>query len=188
MCLCFTASDDSVYCTKTQRKKRRQKENPAPQLHSNSATDITDRLASFADCRVDKQILSSYAAAGFSYHFDSGYIYCDLCGLALAGLIDSSTHNDPLSLHLVHRPDCGFLLSNNGYHTTAEQNEGDGKIADHPAFCFLCRPTNVLPHAKYNYMYIYSDSIPFGISHNPFRPRSDPSQYKRVIKTIALDP
>ena len=183
LCLCFTASDDSVNCTKTQKKKRRKKKISAPQLHS-FAMDITDRLASFSDCRVDKEILSSYAAAGFSYQADSGYIYCDMCGLTLAGLIKSATHGDPLSLHRIHTPHCEFLLTKGGFHQTIE-HEGDGKMIEGlPAcICFLCtivtsKTSLLLNQTQYHLgfpMFLYYQG-------------SHPLQCKRASKKIALDP
>ena len=104
------------------KKKKRKKK--ISQLGTPLLTHM-DRLASFADSSSrDKIIVSSYAAAGFAYAADSGYIYCSMCGLTLSGFISSVTYGDPFSMHQTHRPDCAFLSTKEGYQDTAE---GQGK-------------------------------------------------------------
>ena len=66
-----------------------------------------DRLATFSDCRSEKMIATSYAAAGFSYAAESGYINCDQCDLTLQGC-DAHKY-DALSLHRTFATSCKFL-------------------------------------------------------------------------------
>ena len=172
-CLCIHTADDSA--STEAHKKRRKKELPSQLQSSATAIDIKDRLASFSDCRTDKEILNSYATAGFSYKPDSGYIYCGLCGLTLTGLIKSATHGDPLSLHRIHKPYCKLLLTKDRFHRTIEQHEGHGKIEDHSAwFCFCVKNWK-------------SDSIPFGFFHYPIRNQGVIHIATGAINTIALD-
>ena len=106
------------------KKKKRKKK--ISQLGTPLLTHM-DRLASFADCGSrDKIIVSSYAAAGFAYAADSGYIYCSMCGLTLSGFIrcDIGTYGDPLSLHQAYRPDCAFLTFKD---SRQDITEGHGK-------------------------------------------------------------
>mgnify|MGYP001801782086 FL=1 len=86
----------------------------------------TDRLASYLDCRADKVIATSYAAAGFSYAAESGYIYCDQCDLTLRGW-DAHKY-DALSLHRTFARSCKFLskVASDGL---ATNNRHSGKIS-----------------------------------------------------------
>ena len=106
----------------TRKKKKRKKK--LSSLGTPLLTHIIE-LASFTDCDSgDKIIVSTYAAAGFTYAADSGYIYCSICGLTLSGFIGIVTYGDPISMHQTHRPDCAFLSTKEGYQDTAE---GQGK-------------------------------------------------------------
>ena len=79
-----------------------------------STPSHTDRLASFADCRSDNIIATSYAAAGFSYAAQSGYIRCDECGLTLHRC-DIHAYG-AVSLHKTYAPSCKFLATTDSTH------------------------------------------------------------------------
>ena len=84
----------------------KQKENKS--LEANQVfMNYMDRLATFSDCRSENMIATSYAAAGFSYAAESGYIYCDQCELMLRGC--DAHEYDALSLHRTFARSCKFL-------------------------------------------------------------------------------
>ena len=79
-----------------------------------SLSSNTERLATFSACRSENIIATSYAAAGFSYAAESGYISCDGCGLTLHSC-DIHAY-DAVSLHKTYAPNCKFLGTNDSTH------------------------------------------------------------------------
>ena len=77
----------------------------------NLPVSYRDRLATFIDCRSSYITAISYAAAGFSYAAETGYIRCDQCGLTLRGC-DAQKY-DPLSLHQTFSPHCHHISQQN---------------------------------------------------------------------------
>ena len=79
-----------------------------------SLSSNTERLATFSASRSENIIVTSYAAAGFSYAAESGYISCDGCGLTLQGC-DIHAY-DAVSLHKTYAPTCKFLATTDFKH------------------------------------------------------------------------